>query len=370
MFALGFARRMLLAGATPLVMLCASSVAPALAVGPAIAPSSAVSVPRLTYVTETARSPAQVWLAAASGAGAELLGPGLQPLLAPNGQLVAASLFGATANPEKGPAIALYSALGAPVINYLDLETATSLPVAWSPDSRYLAIERQSTDVTNIAAGSGLDVIDTQTGAVTSISEGQIYGASFAQDGTDRLVFALAHSLSPSAPTNLYLSNVDGTGVKRLTGDGRSLNPVWGPRYIAYDHERLRRNDAPVFQIWLRAPSAARGRRLTNVTVRSLVSGLVPLAFSASGSRLLAEFEGQDTSEAWAVTVASGRARRLTVGRRGVVGAGISRDGHTVLIDEGSFEEPASNGRVAVIPFAGGRSKVLVGHGAEGSWNR
>ncbi len=367
---------MLLAGATLLVALCASTVALALGIGPAIALASAVSTPQLTYVTETVRSPAQVWLAgagpaSAGGAAPKRLGPGLQPLLAPNGQLVAASLFGATANPEEGPAIALYSALGAPVVNYLDLETATSLPVAWSPDSRYLAVERQSTEVTNIAAGSGLDVIDTQTGVVTSISEGQVYGASFAQDGTDRIVFALAHSLSPSAPTNLYVSNVDATGMTRLTRDGRSLNPLWGPRYIAYDHERLRRNDAPVFQIWLRAPSAAaRGRRLTSVTVRSLVSGLVPLGFSAKGSRLLAEFEGQDTSEAWAVAVASGHARRLTVRRRSVVGAGISRDGRAVLIDEGSFEEPASNGRIATIPFAGGRSKVLVRHGSQGSWNR
>ncbi len=390
---LGFPRRTLVAGATLLVALSASSVAPALAVGPTMAPAPTVSelapastvaalapapeasVPRLAYVTESARSRARVWLTSAgglgAGSGAKLLGPGLQPLLAPNGQAVAASLFGATANSEKGPAIGIYSAHGAPVVNYLDLETATSLPLAWSPDSRYLAVARQSTELTNIAAGSGLDVIDTQTGVVSSISEGQIYGASFAQDGTDRIVFALAHSLSPSAPTNLYVSNVDGTGTTRLTSDGRSLNPVWGPRYIAYDHERLRRNDAPVFQIWLRAPSAvARGRKLTSVTVRSLVSGLVPLAFSAGGSRLLAEFEGQDTSEAWAVTVASGRARRLTVRRRSVVGAGISSDGRTVLIDEGAFEEPASNGRIASIPFAGGRSKVLVGHGAEGSWNR
>jgi hypothetical protein len=364
----GISRRILLTGSVLLVALGASTVAPALALGPA--PPPGVSVPRLAYVTETARSLGQVWLASAGGAGAKLLGPGLQPLLSPNGQLVAASLFGAAANSEKGPAIGVYSALGTPVIDYLDLETATSTPLAWSPDSRYLAVARQSTAVTDIAAGSGLDVIDTQTGSVTSIAEGQIYGASFAQDGSDRLVFALSHSLSPSAPTNLYLSNPDGTGVQRFSSDGRSLNPVWGPRYIAYDRERPRRNDAPVFQIWLRAPTAASARKLTNVPVRSLVSGLVPLAFSADGSRLLAEFEGQDTSEAWTVSVPSARARRLAFGRRQLIGAGISRDGRTILIDQGSFEEPPSSGRVVAVPFAGGRPQVLVAHGAQASWNR
>ena len=72
---------------------------------------------------------------------------------------------------------------------------------------------RQSNEPVLIAQGSGLDVLDTQTGAITSIAEGAIYGASFARDGSDRLVFALAHSLSPSAPVNLYESEVDGAGL-------------------------------------------------------------------------------------------------------------------------------------------------------------
>jgi hypothetical protein len=52
-----------------------------------------------------------------------------------------------------------------------------------------------------------------------------------------------------------------------------------------------------------------------------------------------------------------------------VIGAGISRDGRTVLIDENALEGPASGGRVARIPFAGGRSKVLIAHGSQASWN-
>ena len=334
-------------------------------------PSAGGTVARLAYVTGTEKEPSpSVWIAQANGREPKRLGPGLQPLLSPNGQSVAAALLGAAPSSEKGPALGIYSALGAPVADYLDLETATSTPLAWSPDSRYLAVMRQSTEVTNIAAGSGLDVIDTQTGAVTSIAEGQIYGASFAQDGSDRIVFARASSLSPSAPTNLYVSNADGSGLRRLTSDGRSLNPVWGPRYIAYDREHLRRNYAPRYDIWLRAPGSSTARRLTKVPADKLVVGLVPIAFSASGSRLLSEFEGQDTSAAWTVRVPSGRARPITFRNQSVVGAGISGDGGTLLIDLGSFEAPPSSGRVASIPFAGGRPKVLVAHGAQASWNR
>jgi Tol biopolymer transport system component len=339
----------------------------AAAAAPDLTPAAPLS--RLTYLTETATSTSKVWVASLSGGAGKLLGPGQQPLLAPDGRSVAVSLFGVSPGvSEHGPSIGIYPAEGGPIANYLSLETATATPLAWSPDSRYLAVYRQSNEVTNIAAGSGLDVIDTQTATVTSIAEGAIYGASFARDGSDRLVFALAHSLSGAAATNLYVSEADGMDLHRITSDGRSLNPVWGPSYIAYDRERLRR-EAPEYQIWLASSSGARVRRVTHVPAGPLVEGLVPLAFSASGSRLLAEFEGEDTSGAYAVNVASGRAREVTVHGHAVQGAGISSDGSTLLIDEDAFEQAPSNGRVATIPFAGGHSKVLVAHGSQASWN-
>ena len=61
-------------------------------------------------------------------------------------------LFGTIVGPqEQGPAIVVYStAAGAP-LNTLSLDTATAQPLAWSPDSRYLAVFMQSNSVTNIA---------------------------------------------------------------------------------------------------------------------------------------------------------------------------------------------------------------------------
>jgi hypothetical protein len=363
--------------------LTAVAAAPAVALAPAPGPvlppvppgpvPAPLPVPvRIAYVTGGAQSLPSVWIAGAAGQEPKLLGPGDQPLLAPNGLSVAASRFGSGSNSEMGPAIGIYPATGAPVVNYLSLATSTAQPLAWSPDSRYLAVAFQSTSVTNIARNSGLAVIDTATGTVRTIAGGQISGASFAPDGSDRIAFARSGSLSLTAPANIYISGPDGSGLTRLTSDGRSLNPVWGPHFIAYDHERLRRNDASVYQIWLRSPAGGRARQLTHLRVASLVSGLVPQAFSANGSRLLAEFEGQDTSEAWTVRVGARRgrrSRRLTVHGQPVMAAGISRDGGSVLVDEGSFEEPPSRGRVALIPFGGGRAKVLIGHGSAASWN-
>ncbi len=242
--------------------------------------------------------------------------------------------------------------------------------MAWSPDSRYLAIDVYSTALRDIAQRSSLDVLDTSTGIVTTVAHGDIYGASFSPAGTGELAYARAASESLSAAVNVFTTMPDGSATRQITGDGRSLYPVWGSRYLAYDRERLRRNAAPQFQIWLRVmrPGGVT-RRLSSLRVSPLVSGLVPIAFSRSGTRLLAEFVGQDTSEAWVLTSRGGGARRVTSHGRSVMAAGISADGNSVLVDEGSFEEPPSKGRIATKPFAGGTAKVLVGHGAQASWN-
>jgi len=326
-------------------------------------------VPRLAYVTSSNAQPESiVWVAAADGSSPLKLGPGFQPLVSPSGQSVAAGLFGAS---ETGPSLALYPASGGAPQTFGDLSRQTAYPLAFSPDGRYLAVALQSTAVRRVAAHSGLAILDTATGTLETVCSGVVYGASFAPQG-DRIAFGRSSSQSFTAAVNVYTVSAMGAGLTRVTSDGRSLNPVWDPArpgYIAYDRERLRRNDAPVYEIWLRRLGASSPRRLTSVRVRSLVSGLVPLAFSASGSRLLAEFEGQDTSEAWTVQVPSGRARPVRVERQPVVGAGISRDGSRLLVAAGDFEGPASNESIFAVPFSGGAPTRLVAHAAQPSWN-
>jgi WD40 repeat protein len=324
--------------------------------------------PTIAYVTETAKTPPVVWTVRGDGSQKTQLGPGTSPIVSPSGAQVAVGLFGTSPN-ETGPAIAIYSTTGGVPLTYLNLKTENATPLAFSPDGRYLAIDVQSTAIRNGARLSGIAIVDLQANTLKLIAHGQPYGASFAPNGSDELVYGLAPSQTLSAPVNVFRSKPDGTGTVALTRDGRSLFPVWGPGAIAYDRERLRRNDAPVYQIWLRSPTGASTRRLTSIHVRTLVSGLVPLAFSSDGTRLLAEFGGEDTSEAWTVRVPSGRARRLTVRGRSVQAAGLSSDGATVLIDEGGLNGPASEGRTATVPFAGGRSTALVAHGSQASWN-
>ena len=344
-------------------------------VAPKGSSSSAVATTpyRLAYVTSSEAHPFPiVWSSRADGSEPEQLGPGDGPLLSPDGSMVAAGLFGAEGDTENGPSLAIYSTAGAAALKLGSLARASALPLAWSPDSRYLAVYLQSTAVRNVARHSGLAILDTRTGSLRTVASGIVYGASFAADGSDRVVFARAGSQLLSAAVNLYTVSPGGAGLRRITSDGRSLFPIWDPArpgYIAYDSERLRAGDAPVYQIWLRSLHGGRPRRLTSVRVRSLVSGLMPLAFSRSGSRLLAEFVGQDTSEAWTVRVPSGRARAVRVNGRQAVGGGISSDGSRLLVDEGVIEGPATGDDVLSVPFGGGAPTLLVAHAAQASWN-
>ena len=147
------ARRNVFAVVLALLALTALSATPVVAVAPSVQLAAAGA--RLAYATGTEKEPSQyVWIAQANGREPQRLGPGVEPLLAPNGLSVATALFGDGAPTEKGPAIGIYSALGGPATSYLNLETATATPLAWSPDSRYLVVSLQSTAVTNIAAGS------------------------------------------------------------------------------------------------------------------------------------------------------------------------------------------------------------------------
>ena len=90
----------------------------------------------LTY-TSGLSSPT-VWLANANGKQARRLGPGAQPLVAPSGSAVAATAIG-----SKGAALSVYRP-GSPTGRYFNLSKVNAVALAWSPDSRYLAVEFDS----------------------------------------------------------------------------------------------------------------------------------------------------------------------------------------------------------------------------------
>ena len=115
-------RRLAVAGAVLVAAAAMISVAEALESGSALA---------VAYVTGTATSTPEVWVANGDGSGAHVLGSGAQPLIAPNGAFVAAST---------SLGLVLYRAVGGWPHRYFMSAAATAVAVAFSHDSRYLAV--------------------------------------------------------------------------------------------------------------------------------------------------------------------------------------------------------------------------------------
>jgi hypothetical protein len=314
----------------------------------------------LAFVTGTARSQPVVWVQDAAGGGARKLGIGDVPQISPDGAFVAASRFG-----SHGGALALFSTTGARTRTFFNSARVTADALAWSPDSRYVAVQLSST--TEVPGRGGLAVIDTTTSRATMVARGFVYGASFEPGASDRLVYASAAKVTYTAAVNLHVVGADGSGAAQITHDGRSLNPLWTAQGIVFDRERLRGPDAaPAFQLWLM--HGATRTQLTHMRIPKLVQGLVPVAASTDGERLLAEFEGQDTSYAWTVQLSPRRVHAVSVAGKQVQGYGISADGGTILVAGGAFMNPPSRGTVMSVPFGGGAATKLAS-GGQPSWN-
>ncbi len=226
-----------------------------------------------------------------------------------------------------------------------------------------------------------LAIVDTVAKRVRTVARGEIEGVSFAPEGADRLVFGLGHRQLFSTPRDLYVARARGGRARPLTDDGNSLNPVWSRQGILYDQRTLRATEPsrapflPAYEIFLYRPSGS--IQITHLDPEPLVVGLVPVAVSADGSHLLANYYeekfGSVRGFPWAVDVPAGTAQPLTPLESGYVaeGRGISRDGSQVLVED----EPAGLDRrlayssVSSIPFSGGPGRDLARAAGDPSWS-
>jgi hypothetical protein len=314
----------------------------------------------ITFVTGTRSAKPTVWVADAHGHNARSLGPGQEPLISPNGKYVAANLF----NPHTA-GVVIYNTSGGVAATFLD----GGNPLAWSSDSRYLAISVFDSTANQVVGKSKLAVVDMTTLKTTVIAHALISGASFKPDSSDTLVYGV---ISPKAeiapPSNLYTADPSGTSAPvQLTHDNNSLDPLWTKRGIVYDRQR-KRKEAPEYQLYLL--HGGHSTQITNIKVDQLSEGLVPVAASADGTKVAAEYGGTDNSEGWAVNVVTHKAKEIATPRNGLEDAGISRNGKTLLVDLGVFGgDPSNKGTIATVPFGGGTPKKLV-VGNEPTWNQ
>jgi Tol biopolymer transport system component len=307
-----------------------------------------------------------IWVAENSGAGQRQIvapGVGLQPLISPDGSAVLFSSLPAKGN----PALDLVSTAGGPIATLA--ANANISQTAWSPDSKTIVV-----GVGEPPAAEQLLLIDVATKTTRTIATGSFQGVSFSPDST-MLAYARAANDRTFPPrSDIYTVPVAGGAATRITTNQRSTQPVWGPTAIAfarYFSVRRKGQDEPKVNVWTMKPDGTGARQLTRVRAPFLLSGPTPLAWSASGAQLLAEFGGQDTVYGQGVNPRTGAVHVFSRNRKlasELVATGISRDGSTVLAATGGFFPEGPHDIVAV-PYAGGPPKVLVRGGFLPSWN-
>jgi Tol biopolymer transport system component len=245
----------------------------------------------------------------------------------------------------------------------------------WREDF-YVAISPDSTKVAALRGAElgkkNLVVIDIATGAQTVVARGFFSGFSFSPDSTE-LVYAKAGSESFPPRSDIFSVAVGGGKPTRLTSDRKSEDPLWGPAGKIVFIKLLdadRRKYGPKNELYLMKPNGKGVKRLTHTRVAPLLSGLSPVAWSANGARLLAQFGGQDTTYAVGVNVRTGAQKPIEKATEaGLVGTDLTADGKTVLGFTDGFEFSRGT-KVVIVPFGGGKKRVLVRNAYEPSWNQ
>jgi Tol biopolymer transport system component len=118
---------------------------------------------------------------------------------------------------------------------------------------------------------------------------------------------------APFGTVDIYIANAEGGGERRVTDDGQSAYPVWGPREIAFARIVPYRGWG-AHEIWLVRPDG-RGSRLLTKTPHALLGqgivGLVPVAWSANGEALLAALANEFGEVPYAVDPKNGSVHRI-----------------------------------------------------------
>lgn len=322
--------------------------------GAAAAPAHAT----LAYVKGALQGKPVLWVAADDGSGARSFVKGAQnPKVSPDGLQVA------YVTGTRRATLKLRPVTGGPA-RTLATNVWNYDAIQWSPDSTRVSV------TTGPELGPyTLKVIDLTTGEPATVQKGFFYGASWAPDNSG-IVWAKAARSTYPIRANLYRADLDGSGIVRLTEDFNATSPVWGPARIAFSRARKapKRGDYDKLDIYTITAEGTGRRRLTTTSVPFLLAGLSPLAWSADGARLAANYSGQDTTEAWRVNAADGKAVDATGSFDGVVGWGLSKDGTALLATTGYFDNPSGN--VVAIAWEGREQTILARKATTPSWSR
>ena len=259
-------------------------------------------------------------IARGDGSGRRILVGGAASFISPDGARVAVTDYDQGAVGPLNWTVGLYSAAGGTPTRVLKI---TCREIHWSPDStRFACAEFDLKD-----KPSRLLVINAANGATTTLGKGFFDSqVSFSPDSKRLAYVQWTKTFAPSGMLKLIDLGTRATTTVR----GGAAAPVWGPSAIAFSTVKPRVNGYPVQQVAVIQPDGSGFRQLSNIRPSFLQAGLVPIAWSADGKRLLAGQGGQDTWQAYAVDPIRGGAREISFN---VTPSALTPDGRFVIGD-------------------------------------
>jgi Tol biopolymer transport system component len=313
------------------------------ALGSGSAAAQRDSAPKLVYATAI-NDPGEkqrIWSANADGSNAVALALGSNPELSPDGRWIAFTrLKSLMLIPSVGGRVrTMYAISGKRAFVYDSV---------WGPNSKQLVAYAWD------GHDNHLVLVDVATDHQTEFARGNVDSPTISPNSA-RVAYV--------ADQNLFVYNIASRRTIQLTRGGVSLDPHWGPFWIAYAKPQRRATG----DIWLIRGGGGANHQLTHTH-----AGIWPDAWSADGKRLLADNPAIHNGRLWAVDVATGQARDLTGWVGDLFAQGLSRDGTLILAAIGCGGMPGPRGLLETLPFGGGRPTVIAG-GQEGpcrgSWN-
>lgn len=310
-----------------------------------------------------------VYVANDDGSGARKLDSGETPHVSPDGNWVVYLHQGTNHRQE----LKLAPVAGGSA-RTLMVDWREPFSLAWSPDSSMILVQRGAE-----LGKRKLVLIEVATGVQKVVAQGFFSGFSFSPQG-GQFVFAKAKSERFPPRSDVYRVDLIPPGAvsvmpvlpHQITSDHRSSYPLWGPSgqiVFVKALDAKKRKYGPKNELYLMKPNGKGVKRLTHTNVPQLLQGLFPTDWSAGGNRLLAEFEGQDTSYAVKVNPKTGAQKPVAqAGEQGFVGTALSADGKLVLGVTGGFE-PGPDHDVVSVPYGGGKPQVLAENAFEPDWS-
>ncbi|MDA0170421.1 hypothetical protein OJ998_15080 [Solirubrobacter taibaiensis] len=235
------------------------------------------------------------------------------------------------------------------------------LGAEFSPDSKLVALGYRNK----------LSIMEVATRRAAVLATGAIRGFSFAPDG-HAIVFERLRTpgddIYNTDPRDLWIVERDRTGLRQLTTDGVSLNPLWTAQGVVFNRQEVQEEGkAPLYQIFQQNTQTGVVSELTTrpVVANDLISGPVPVARSADGLRLVAAVSGQSQFAAMLIDFSNGSIRDF--GTTEIVPLGMSRDGSRVLLQTGSLD-PTDRHNLVLADFATMQRRTIIRNAHSASW--